>query len=368
MFFKNYRSTKDINVFGMHQESPLSKEILNAKANREELVKAFLLNADEVDKNTFFLSIFYLETQLLKFIQISERLYLYLDNNILQDILQKNSNKERAARYYAFLALLCLAEDYLLIDIFAFIAPSVLYEYCGRKKININIILQEVTYSLAQIGLNVYFPFNADRISHLFKLIRKDEKEISKALNIIKNNSWKRNFKINGSTNRIPLSLAEEECPELKLHYFKPGVVKYLLIFRIENMMYKENKNDKDARKMMSSPTKDFFSVLNHKGNKVNGLGDIELLSSCDLLQQTSSNSPTIAMGITFDVKLQEALDNRSRTMSSTSFISGIDKPEHFTNRIMYIYKINTRVDNKLKKRHRNHIAAIKLFHNNVSS
>jgi len=118
----------------------------------------------------------------------------------------------------------------------------------------------------------------------------------------------------------------------------------------------------------MNSPINSFYSIVNNKGDHkiLKGLGDIELLSTCDLLSQTNSNSPTIAMGITFDRDLQTALASRSRIVSSTSFDSDADEPEEAIARFMYIHKILSRKDGKLRRRCKSYAAASALFIKNV--
>lgn len=369
MLFSKAASTRNISVFSMREEDALSKKILSSKSKREKLVRDFLNIADDKEKLIFLENLLYLHDQLIYHLDITERLYIYLDNNVLQDIFQQESNKERRARYFAVMALLCYAEDYLLVDIFAFIAPSVVYECSGRGTRDVEVTIREMVGGLAGAGLRTYFPFRTDKrnLLKIFKRIEKDQKEIAKALNIIKRKSWKRDFRALSEYPggiAIPLSVAEHECPEIKLCYFDPWVVKHMLILRIENMMYQSSKDDNSARRMMNSPDNVYFNIVNNKGdkNKINGLGDIELLSSCDLMSQTSNYSPTIAIAITFDKNLRIALSARSRTVSSTSFVSGVDEPEDATNRVAYIYKIAQRKERKNNRRARSNIAALKLF------
>jgi hypothetical protein len=334
-------TTNDATVFAMHRESHFEKKILLNRALRKDKVERFLSAATEAEKCRFLSTLFSLNDDLLFHAAVTERLLLFLDNNVIQDILKHKIPTEalRNERFHALIALTLLAEDYYLLDIFACVSPAVLYEACGRGVRAIKSTYQEVTNAVAELGLAVRMigVHDFDDIQSTFQRIRIDELAIRSALDTIRETSWSRDFSPAGQLGmRIPLSLAEEECPEVSLGYFNPWYVKFILIHMIEKKMYVQNKDQIKARRLMQNPQEQPFAILKSKDDGVEGLGDIELLSSCDLTAQTSARSPSITMGITFDNNLREAISKRCAVYSQASFDGRTDKPEESSIRFVY--------------------------------
>jgi hypothetical protein len=69
-----------------------------------------------------------------------------------------------------------------------------------------------------------------------------------------------------------------------------------------------------------------FGSVLRLKSGRVPGLGDLELLSTCDLSHQTGHKEPVISMAVSADVVLNRALLSRTQQlMVGPSYEGGTD-------------------------------------------
>lgn len=335
-------STRDATVFALNHQSAFQKRVLSGRAKRMLLVEQFLVGADPEAKNRFASTLLRLESMLRTFACVSERLVLFFDNNVLQDILQKDlpNRVVRQQRFYALLAFLALAEDHYLIDVFACVSPAVMYEASGRGRRNPAEVEEEIRGALADAGLTSNF-VGYSKLSDLkahFRNISRDEKALLAALKRISDRSW------NVDTYRdethlgepIPFSVAESECPDVTLYYFQPWYVKLLLMHDIHRRMFSKRKG-KSVQAMMNSIPDDSFSVLRRKGDAVEGLGDIEMLTLCDLATQTASESMCIMMGLTFDDALEEALRARMIVHGlASTFVSGEDEPEDGARRMVY--------------------------------
>ena len=358
-------------VFGTSRESPDEKRVLTARAKRRERVERYLETANDEDKKQFIKSLFNLDAMLSHYATESERLLVFIDNNVIQDILKRDQAEEpiRGARFHAFLALLILAEDHYLIDIFACISPAVMYEASGRGTRHIDEACDEVFDAITETGLVMHtIGFShPNELKIIFKKIQKDEKKIRAALDEIKIKSWKRNFSLkNGLGTRIPFSLAEEECPNLSLDYFPHKHVKFLLMHMIEKRMFSENSDQTQARKLMKDPQDKSFSILKPKGDGVEGLGDIELLAHCNLREQTLMRTPHITMGLTFDDSLRDALTENASVQSIITVLGGVDDPSESTARFAYEMMNYQRRTVKANKRMSEYRTAFKEFVNSL--
>jgi len=339
-------STKKASVFSFRKEPAFEKRIQAACAKRPQRIDKFLAGATEEDKSEFLSALSGLDKMIRHYATVSERILLFFDNNVLQDMLKHEQPEMaiRKARFHALLAFLTLVQDHYLLDIFACVSPAVLYEAAHRGTRPADIVHNEVVNLVADVGLTLHAVGYRDErgLCVLFKKIRKDEREIRRALDEIKARSWVRNFACDDSRGtRIPFSLAEEDCPPVRLGYFKPWYVKLLLMHLIEKRMFHENSDQVLARRLMRNPKDKAFGVLRIKGDGVEGLGDIELLTYCDLVNQTLHNSPDITMGITFDNNLSAALWDRSKILERTSIIGGVDDISDGVLRFTYMAKKN---------------------------
>ena len=353
---RKYRSLSDTVVFAQRFESQYEKQILNARTKREEKVKSFLATADKEAKKNFLVAFSRLNKMVAHYATVSERLLLFFDNNVLQDIRYRDDAEQplRGHRFYGLLAFLALIEDHYCLDVFACVSPVVLYEASGRGKHAPKHVVEQVRLLLAEVGLATHFSGHSTpkELGEIFKLIQHDENALRIALDEIKDKSWARDFvAMNGRGTRIPFSMAEDECPKIKLAYFEPWYVKFLLMHVIEKNMYRENSEKKKVRQMMLNPQKKAFSVIKMKGDGVEGLGDIELLTLCDLSYQTLARSPNITVGITFDDRLENALWDRANVQSRTTFIAGGDDASDGALRFVYLMQQSERRTDKANKR-----------------
>lgn len=353
------KSTKNTVVAAMRRPSILENKVHINRAKRSQRIEAFLKNATDEEKKDFVKDFFALESMLTHYSLVSERLTIFIDNNIIQDILQKDVRRKRNQRFHSLLAILCLAQDYYLLDIFACVSPAVLFE-AGEKKINhsssdINKLMATVNDAIAEAGLTTHYVGfqDARELPKLFKQIALDEQQIRLALDKIIASPWYRQFTDpNKMGTKIPFAVADEECPPVRLQYFSEWYVKFLLMHMIEKRMFVENKGQDIARGMMIHATSTAFSILKRQKDGVEGLGDIELLTYCDLTSQTLSSAPEIRMALTYDDRLYETLTERSGVVSQgVSLTGGRDNVADFSLAFAASFLQSNKRTNKVNKR-----------------
>lgn len=367
MFAKvKYPSSKETIVFGSRSESQFEKEVLAARAKRQKRVEKFFCSAPDQAKTDFLEALSELNRMLIQHATVSERLLIFIDNNVLQDILKREREDQplRGVRFHALLAFLTLAEDHYLLDIFACVSPAVLYEAAYRGTRPSLEVFGEVVDALAEIGLATHLVgfSHPNELKRLFKRISRDEIEIRRALDEIKSKSWKRDFSGESLGTRIPFGVAEDECPVVRLCHFDPWYVKFLMMHIIEKRMYSENSDQGQARKLMQNPQERAFAILKHKGEGVEGLGDIELLTYCDLGAQTMRRSPHIIMGVTFDNSLREALWNRAQVKARVTIVGGLDDVADGALRAVYSMRDSQRRTAKSNRRAKEYDIACESF------
>lgn len=361
-------------MFVRGTETMLEKKIKISRAKRSVRIKDFLRSASEQEKEKFLDGMFRLESMLTHYATVSERLLVLIDNNIIQDILKQDVDRERKRRFHSFLAVLALAQDYYLIDVFACISPAVLFE-AGGKRNNYSIpqaekLVSSVVDAMADVGLATHLVgFNTTRdLLNIFKKISFDEIQIRVAIDDVVARCWDRDFSVSVHGGiRIPFSLAEEECPDIRLTYFHLPIVKWIFMHMIEKRMYRENKNQPKARQLMTLGNETTFSIIKSKDVGVEGLGDIELLTHCDLTSQTMNNSPEITMGFTYDERLHEALYERSSIVTlGPTHQCGVDNAEDSALAFTWNLQQSVRRTNKANQRMREYADALRNFRDEI--
>ncbi|MEM5440025.1 hypothetical protein AB4Y32_39965 [Paraburkholderia phymatum] len=363
------RATSTSTVFATGTESQWDKQILAARAKRHKRVAAFLQSATEQAKEDFVRTVGDLNRSLVHHATVSERLLVFIDNNVLQDVLKHEEEPRRRARFHALLALLMVAEDHYLLDIFACVSPAIVYEAGYRGVRPADVAYSQVMEALADIGLRTHsVGFNRPaELRKIFRRIRHDERQIRRALDEIRATSWKRDFTDKDLLGiRIPFAVAEDECPNVRLRHFDPNYVKFLLMHIIEKQMFRENGDQKKARRLMEDPKEKAFSVIKPHGDGVEGLGDVELISCCDLSAQTVNRTPYITMALTVDGGLQNALKRLGSVRSRATLDAGTDDVEDGVLRMMYAMRDHSRRTAKANRRVAEYGTAYEEFLNTI--
>ncbi|EGQ8195824.1 hypothetical protein I7104_005123 [Vibrio parahaemolyticus] len=361
----------------MRITSDFENQVLISQAKRESLLKRFFESASEKEKETFIESLFQLHSLLNEYLMSSNRFSIILDTNIIQDILSSNENRFREIRYIATSSILYFLEDYAGATISLRITPTVLYELNNQKPIsnisqynNAMSIVEEAAIKLG-ISTNTIGFRNYKELKNVTKLIDKDSNNIKKAVEKLAAQDWTMSFDREDGSISIPMAVAENLIPEIKLYYLSPFYVKWALMNFVEKRMFDQNKKQPKARNMMNR-NKDGLSKLfkiKSKGDLM-GLADIELLSMADLTSQCSSNSIAITSAITYDKDLFKSLSRRLGSVhNGGKFESGKDSPEDAALLFVYQMKKSQQRTKSAEARHNFCMDAFKSFlDENVSS
>jgi hypothetical protein len=98
----------------------------------------------------------------------------------------------------------------------------------------------------------------------------------------------------------------------------------------IQKRMFDQNEDQRRARQiMLSMKNEPARKMTKSRRGRVEGLGDIELFTYCDLNSQTSSKEYAFFMPVTFDADLLGAIWGRSQIREAGPvFRGGRDDPE----------------------------------------
>lgn len=94
-------------------------------------------------------------------------------------------------------------------------------------------------------------------------------------------------------------------------------------------------------------------SILRIRKGRLQGLGDIEIFSFCELASQTGNNSPYTTMALTFDNALMEWIASRGQVLSLSSSFRGGSIAEQFEAVLKYRIWREHRKTEKVNKRYR---------------
>lgn len=294
--------------FSLQEPSPLDRA---AKS-------AFSLLDDENKKRAIG-AIYKQAMRLANTTQCGKPVIIVFDNNILDSIRKISLNDEHKINAACAIGFMDFLVNYSKIDVMVSLAPTILYEYAGKKTFSgrkefeacyrsLLILLGQFNVPVWVVGVTNYK--NARRI---IADIRSDEREILRAINIINNSKWDEDLQGEDGSIRIPFAFAARKIPSMRLRYLKRYYVEYLLAHKIEGLIYKAAKKCPKVRKLINSKNAEVFSRLStKKGASLKGLGDIELLSLCDLRAQFGNGEQIMRFALTFDEDLQYVLHEHS--------------------------------------------------------
>lgn len=191
------RSTRHIDVSGIKAPDAKITTMWYNRSKRQEVLEGFLATCDENSKATFIGYFIIHYNRLFNYLSASEGLLLWFDNSAIQSVLHKDKSTERSPQFNSLLALLILAEDYCLVDIFCCISPTILFEANHRRTIKNDNDAKSVTATIdramEQIGLETrYVGFNnLNQLIDSTSNIKKDEQEILRAIISIRRSEWR---------------------------------------------------------------------------------------------------------------------------------------------------------------------------------
>ena len=372
------RSTRHIDVSGIKAPDAKITTVWYNKSKRQEVLGKFLAGSDETSKEIFLRYLFIHSKMLFNYSSASERLLLWFDNSAIQSVIHRDKSAERSPQFNSLLALLILSEDYLLVDIFCCISPTILFEANHRRTIenatDAKRVITVIDRAMEQIGLETQYVgfFNLKQLIEASSNLKQDEQAIFNAIKSIRNFNWRLDSLPGAVYDRVgntplPLSLAEHFTPNIRLTYFDPWYVKYIMMHMIVKELYDANEGVLPFRDYCKQiMNNNMHLVLNLRSGRLNGLGDIELYSSCELGSQTAVRSPYICMAISFDENLNRSLWSRMQTRGPSFGHKGGEPPEVFTSAWLYAMEHSQRVLEKANRRQKEYQEAMSRFYDNL--
>ena len=347
-----------VGVFGLSPNDPAIAEMFFNKSQRIRTVKEFVSQCDDASKVSFKEGVFHTCGMFMHYATVSERLIVLFDNSILQDIIQHSNRLTWRPRYNAILASLAFIEDYCLLDIFSGVTPAIFFEANGGKPVEAEGDFRRVSKliqdSLASVGLDGSFiGFNTlEQLANATQRIKHDEAEILRLLSEIRSKNWNIGIRVKRGENPLPLPLAvaESGVPDADLAYFNPWHVKWLLMHDIVKRLYAANEQSLAFRDLCKQELdRGLSSILRTRKGRLQGLGDVELFSFCELASQTGNNSPYITMALTFDNALTAWIASRKQVLSLAPSFQGSRIAEQFAAVLEYRYLEGTQEDGEGK-------------------
>jgi len=294
-------------------------------------------------------------------IGLSKKINIFLDNNIIQDIKHKDSNKKRQLKYIAVLLFINFLKHEQKLNFEFFISPVVLYESHGKrlfkskKGFNKHIdkiaeILEVLEAPISLYGISDYSDFEQKLNNALY-----DEKILLETLQSLSQQSWKMKLKEKGKI-KLTFTHAFKSVPNnLSLKYFSDFYIDFILATYIDNLILTTKTNNKEVKNMFTNSYEDFplhKLIKEHKEKKgsLEGLGDIELFELCDLTRQYTEDNPYVNTVFTFDRTLFEVMNKRQGLSEGCSFVKGQDSEEEFVKKATKLLSGDSQIHNILSE------------------
>lgn len=241
---------------------------------------------------------------------LGEPYYLILDNDVLNALQKPNIYRVR----YIALILLFRAIKNQNRNFRIAINPAIFFEFNGEEafqnteSFEIGWTILERTISQTELPIFYFGLETFKKAKAQLKSIKHDIKIITTALEQINSLSWKVNLR-RGFGVTFPHAVAREECPKVKTKYFSEHHTRLFLESVIESKIIHHKDNDKYARKnFRNKRTIEKSKLLESKKGRLKGIGDLSLISLCDIGSQFHHQPDSTAIAITFDERLENSL------------------------------------------------------------
>ncbi|OHD57804.1 MAG: hypothetical protein A2014_10745 [Spirochaetes bacterium GWF1_49_6] len=294
-----------------------------------------LYNAlSDKEKDLVFQRLFHLINQLASGLGMSDNVVLLLDNDILNSMQSYNDFRYKInfialATFFAFFKNVSTKYKFNIL-----ITPMTLYEYFKFDALqstescikNLGELFDVL--SLTSLPVIKHFPKEYEGIKAVFGLIKEDRSTIKNEINRINNKKWDMKL-VNNKLITLPTYIASIYTPKITTKYFDS---KYVELFLYDLILFHViNKNsDKKIQSMMDKRLACTYKVLNIKKGRIQGTGDLNLVSYCDIKTRFYNNNyrNSIIIGLTFDKNLEILLKDYSVKVIQTTFIKGKDNPK----------------------------------------
>ena len=259
--------------------------------------------------------------------EMSGDIYLVLDNSIVQAFKHRRTQPKRELLSLAYTAFCRFCSYWSDRSTYLALSPCAIYEHSGRKPAksvrDATAVLTELKSLLGDTRVPVValgFVSPAQLFSRL-EDVHHDDNYLSKYIRALDRRSWRVKLRT-GRLVRFPFAMAYDFLPDdMPLKYFELDYVKHILSSRIERYICAQSDDDPAARPISSGALSKALADLNYfsKAGRLQGLGDIDIVQTCDISRQFKENAGATMLGQTVDRDLAQALTRLSRFSRSVS-------------------------------------------------
>jgi hypothetical protein len=262
--------------------------------------------------------------------ELAGPIYLVLDNSILQAF--KHRHTERGIDALAYVAFCRFARDWSDRPTYLALTPMAVYEHLGKRAVRnteeadrvlreLVLLLTDTKLKTATVGFS-----RPSSLASLTKAIRADDAYLTKFIRKIDGANWQTDLQASFGV-KIPLSVASRAIHnKLRLKYFHPWYVQFVLSSRIEKHIIKQSRHQPGIVPIGSGPMSEAMADMNDfskRSGLLQGLGDIDMLQHCDINSQYQQRLPYVKLGQTLDGNLTKVLRFRHGYYESASVVFG---------------------------------------------
>lgn len=326
----------------------------------KEKIKNEILTLNKEEKTELLNNFVFLVSNIESVIGLTKLLYLIVDNQILIDLSYINTDnfepeyRRRYIRRISVLMLFNYLSSYVELNIKTLLIPTIFYELNNRNILKTNNDFQSLLnkYStLIEVLDTETISWGLDNFNiakRNLQQIEQDERKILNVLNDLKQQKmtfqvfdkmeWRdeNNEKVKCKMFKPPFLIANQLIfsKKLKLKYFDENIVKYIIASHLEPKIYLDSVQNNSSLKQeikgfRHESIQKTASVTKIKKGMLKGLADIEMLQFCNIGMQFRSNTNYTLFAVTFDEKLLELLQERTR-LSVSMELSSRDNAETF--------------------------------------
>lgn len=259
--------------------------------------------------------------------------YVVPDHSLLVSLRDAEKGGERA-QYYAALAFFHFLAARTGYDVRLAVSPANLYEWNGarplEKEEQFTATLETMHARLTPLGLTPFvigFRGYREARKHV-KSIAKDVKTISAALSYVKAKEWEFNLR-HGESIYFPPYITDPLVPKMRLKYFSPHYVHLLLRSVIDSRLIQKCPDRYVRANLRVEGVERMASLLKLRKGRLQGVGDLELLTVCSISSQFYQNKDHTMIGLTFDETLAKVLRyHAAYSVDSEPVVAGVDDQE----------------------------------------
>ncbi len=257
--------------------------------------------------------------------QLEGDIFMVPDNNIVQDFKHRDKEKRNLLRL-AYLAFSRFAKHWSPRTSRLAISPVIVYEHIGRQPTNpvgARVAMESVFHHFGELNLPIHgIGYQSPKeLSELIRAIHDDAAVMAQLVRDLDTRSWAMKHR-RGNLRLITSALAEEAAPRtISLSYFDPWYVRRALCCQIEQRIIKQSRDELGDEPLGAdeySKTMAELNTISSRQNFLTGLGDLDLLQTCDLRLQHQNPNQRVMLGQTFDQALSNVLRLSSRLVRGT--------------------------------------------------